>query len=386
MAAENKKIIIITPYFLPNNTIDVISVLKMCEAMLKIYPKLDIHIVTTNNKYKSNFNLLNKQDTFINALKVHYISYFKINVKSNIFKMIDNMIQGFQLVKLAKKLNINNIICLTSPPLISIFSHLGFKNKNFFYWSFDLFPEALEADNIIKNKFILKFLSNLIYNNPPKNLISLGELQYNYLIKKYGSSAIQKIILPCGIHSNMIDNQAPIWYSTSKINIGYIGNIGRAHNEDFLLNILKLLNNHPNFNIIIVVYGIHAQKIINCIHTLKSSNIQILKEVPQNLIGYIDVHVVSLKDNWKNIAVPSKAVSAVCSGSTIWFCGPKDCDTYQMLNQAMFYSTDAMTSIQQTIENLTLENIKLKKEQARKISKELLELEQGAYQEIMNQI
>ncbi len=72
-------------------------------------------------------------------------------------------------------------------------------------------------------------------------------------------------------------------------------------------------------------------------HAVNKPGIIIVKSVPRNQLGFIDVHLVSLVKSWTHVAVPSKAVSSVCSGSPIAFCGDQSSDNWRLLQEAAWF-------------------------------------------------
>ena len=380
---ELSKILIVTRYFFPTNSADSVSVYNMCKNFLLISPETEIHIITTIGKYKIENQLLKLESNVIDRLKIHKIRSIPL-VKNEFINFLFGLVEALRLLLYANKLRCDKLIFLTSPPLIAIFFNFFMSKKNLYYWAFDIYPDAFIADGLLKpNNLLYKSLKFMAYKKAPKNIIALGEAQFKYLSKKFNSNTIKKIILPCGIHDNSEYSCIPKWYTNEEIIIGYIGNIGRAHNVEFLMNFMSVINNNIKFKLVLSIYGYHSEKIKHHFSTLNSNNIFFIQPLLQKELKYINIHLVSLNEDWTNISVPSKAVSAICSESPIWFCGSYSSDTYLMFKDCCYYSDDRVDSIKLVLETLSKNQLKEKSNQAKKIAKFLLDLEIIAYEKIL---
>lgn len=377
----SKNVTIISKYFLPSINVDSDAVYDMVKGILDENPQLNITIVTSNIAYKGELTPNSKYSpSILQQIKIETVK--PILAKR---KMISDFLLGFQLVSLAKKNRNRTIISLSNPPLISLWHSLLLKGYNFYYWTFDIFPQALAADNLIKDSgFIYRILNAITYRSKPKGLISLGNCQYKFLDGLYGG-VNHRILLPCGIHNEQ-DQVIPSWKESNKITIGYLGNIGRAHSPTFLENVLKAVANLDHIKFVISVYGFHSDRIKEFVSQMGADNISFVSSVAKGQLRFIDVHLVSLLPEWANISVPSKAVSAVCSGSALWYCGPKDVDTVGLFEKCSFISTEDFKSVTETLNSISLKSISDKKKISLRIKDDLKGLERKAYKDIVKSI
>lgn len=385
----NKEVLIVTKYFVPHKVVDSDSVYQMIVNLKQVEPSLKIHVLTTDSTYKSEVIDKDKYDlSLLSDIKVHKIQSVSPKSASSSSKFIANLKEGYSLIKKAKAIGIHNIISLTNPALIVMWATLYLKNGNFFYWSFDIYPDALVADKILsKNNFLFRLFNKLTYLNRPGVLIALGDCQYNYLSKKFKAN-IPKIILPCGVHNDKIDNldDLPEWADSNQIILGYIGNVGRAHSPQFLKNVIQCVKDKKGIKLVLSFYGFYADEITKQIKQVNADNIVVVDFIDKKYLGLIDVNLCSLKQSWNNISVPSKAVSAVCSGSALWFCGPEDSDTWSMFNACSYKSSEDIDEIKSVIEKITKENVTVKKNNAGLIKQNLIETEQLAYRLIIEEL
>ena len=377
------RIAIVSRYFLPNTSVDSVSVYNMSRSLLSLTQDVEIHIVTTVGTYKSKTDFQDIDNNIFEKLNIHKVTPIATS-KNIILNFFFGIIDGIRLAHKVSRLNADKIIYLTNPPLITMFFHLFFKLQKLYYWSFDIYPDAFVADGLMTSENIFyRFLNFLTYKKHPANIVALGESQFEYLTQKFGTNRINKIILPCGIHQNLELAKIPDWHTNEKIILGYIGNIGRAHHVDFVLNIMNAISQDEKFQLVLSIYGHHSEKILDYAAKLKSNNIKIIDPLLQNQLKYIDIHLVSLNETWTNISVPSKAVSAICSGRPLWFCGSPFSDTYQMFKNCCFYSDSTLESIKVVLNALNKTEINIRSKKAQEEAHRLVKVEIEAYQKIL---
>jgi hypothetical protein len=385
----NKKMIIISKFFAPVNSVDSNSVYDLVSKLLNENNNLEINIITTEINYKTDFKLRSFDSLILNKLKIHRLKPLSFNIKGGFGRVINDLITGFYLVYYSRKLKIKTIISLSNPPFIAMWCNILLYNRNFIYWSFDLFPDALISSGILTKKNILSRILNYFnYKNPPFGIIALGPKQFDYLNHKYlkGNflNKINRIIYPCGIHQEIKNDIKPAWFENNKIVVGYIGNIGKAHSKNFLINIINQINNYDNIKLVLSIYGEHANSILELIDRKDDKcNIEIIPPIRQNELGYIQIHLVSLLNDWTNISVPSKAVSAVCSESVLWFSGCINSDTYHFFNSCSYYSEDNYESIKKVLDSISITDLNIKKTNSIVIKKNLIEMESQCINDIL---
>ncbi|MEO5892869.1 MAG: hypothetical protein ABIQ31_21645 [Ferruginibacter sp.] len=384
-----REVVIITRYFLPNVNVDSDAVYKMVQGLKENNDGIKIHIVTTESKYKTDVNDDSKYSLeLLKDVKIYKIKSVFSKPASAVTKLLSDLIEGYKLVVRARKLNLPNIVSLSNPPLIAMWHSLLLKKYNFFYWSFDIFPQAFVSDQIVKSgSAIYQVLKKNTYRNAPKSIIALGENQFDFLQETY-NKPINKIILPCGIHNEQLNvNQPlPFWKDAGSIIIGYLGNLGRPHSITFLKNVITAVANRSNFKLILSVYGYHSEELHKHLDLTKSNNIFLVDFIDKSQLGLIDVHLVSLMESWANISVPSKAVSAVCSGGALWYCGPGAVDTWSMFKECSFKTSDQLAEVATCLDTINTEVLAVKKSSAAAIKEKLLQTEKSAYQSIYNSL
>jgi hypothetical protein len=388
----NKKIIIISKFFAPVNVVDSNSVYDLAIKLISQSPNLEINIVTTDLSYKSDVRLRSFDSLLLSKFKIHRLNPIRLNIKGSFGSIVNDLIAGFYLVYYSRKLNIKTIISLSNPPLIAMWCNILLYNRNFIYWSFDLFPDALISSGVLTSEsFLSRILNYLNYKRPPFGIIALGPKQFEYLNYRYArgnfQNKINRIIYPCGIHQEIKTDSKPDWFEKDKIIVGYVGNIGKAHSKEFLINVISQINNYSNIKLVLSIYGEHASSILQLIDKFNDrSNIEIIPPVSQNELSYIQIHLVSLLHEWTNISVPSKAVSAICSGSILWFSGSTESDTFHFFNGCSYYSKDNFESIKEVLDSISIYDFDVKMANSALIKENLFELEAQSVNEIIELI
>ena len=380
------KIVIISKYFAPDQSVDALSVSHLISALSARDPHLDLHVVTTNHKYKSRPEKEVINSTSKIRYKVHRVtSLYSGNNK--FLTLLSAIIDGFRLVLKARGLRISNVISLTNPPLIIFWCALFLRHRNWLYWTFDLYPDALKASHILSEKgFFYKFLEAVVYNAPPSLLISLGKKQHSYLTGKYGKE-LPWVCLPCGIlpSESQTSERLPHWYVEGKKYIGYLGNVGKAHSKDFVIEFIKQLPALEGYTLVLAIYGEHRENIEAFAKNGKLKNIVVVHKVERRHLHLIDIHLVSLLEEWTHISVPSKAVSAVCAGSALIFYGSKHSDTWNMFEECSFF-VDTLANLSVLLSNIAPRDVEAKKSIAKRIAKNLISQEESAYTEILESL
>lgn len=302
-------------------------------------------------------------------------------------KLFNMLCDGYLLIKRSRKQPSDLVICTSSPPLLPLWaSMLLSRKKKWAFWSLDLFPEGFVSANTIKeSNWIYRFLLRKTYKNPPDLLISLGDEQAKYIQNRY-KRKVPVIILPAGVtldEQEVSDESKPNWYHPEKITLGYFGNVGQAHNPEFIKEMIRVSGMH-SFRFILSVYGINAEEIKSFARNFEHVVI-VENGIAQEHLKYIDVHLVTLRTSWTHAAVPSKAVTAISTGRPIIFCGSVESDNWQMFRDAAWFipeTNEMEAGIKRLLSGMSRKEIERKAEQTQNILKELRQQVLDAYTQI----
>ena len=150
----------------------------------------------------------------------------------------------------------DNILVHHTSPFFIAFSaafYKKFRKSNSILWDLDIWPHTLVAMGIIKSKFLISILENIIgLTYKTFNLVLVGSKSFESIAKKrikkdkivyfpnWADSKFEKIQLPLNIPKK-----------NGKIIITYTGNLGKAQALDIVIDAIKKSNNkNLEFNFI----------------------------------------------------------------------------------------------------------------------------------------
>ncbi len=308
--------------------------------------------------------------------------------RRGILKLAAGFFDGFFLMIKTLQVRRGPVLCMTSPPLLPFWASwmLPLFGVRWALWSMDLFPEGFAADGVIKVSHpIYRFVRWITYRFAPSQLFSLGPNQAKYIQDNYGKP-IKTTVIPCGVLLDQPrDAHRPEWRKEDeKIYFGYAGNLGDAHSAPFLLSILQHLE-PAKHHLVLAIYGTKSEQVLKAADG--KEGITILKNIPRSQLHYIDVHLVSLLTKWTHIAVPSKAMSSVCAGGTILFCGSKEADTWVLLKEAGWHieeSDDIDSQVCLFLSQITLNEVLQKKVRVNQVADDLKTMLTQGYEGVVD--
>ncbi|MDR2384758.1 MAG: hypothetical protein LBD80_03705 [Tannerella sp.] len=321
-----------------------------------------------------------------NIFKVKTLYYGK----NKLLRLFANLLSGYFLIKKSKKIPCDVTIVMTDPSLINMWASLLLKKGKWILWAMDLYPESFAAGKLIsENNYLYEKLYQLTVKNAPRHIISLGPLQMIHLQNRYNRSVSNFSSLPCGIYEakESADSESPRWANdTTKICLGYCGNLGAAHSLEFLYAIADHLD-IKKFKMVISVYGLKAETLKHYVQG--KSGVELIPPVKREHLKYIDIHLASLLPQWTHISVPSKTVSSVCAGSAFLYYGEEDSDNWFLLKDAGWlipYGENIEKEVIRFLQQFDGKDLEQKKEAAQKIAKKLTADKIQAFREIATNI
>lgn len=301
-----------------------------------------------------------------------------------LLRFVTFLYDGFVLAKKAKQFKHTLIVCTTSPPLLPFWCSLLFSTgMKWGLWTFDLFPELFAVSGKIStDNPLYKWVKRKTYQGKPNLLIGLGPKQAEHLKKEFNKD-IPTIVLPCGVLFHQEKSQKePEWWVDDKIILGYCGNVGDAHNPDFLKAVIDNID-PTKHRLILALYGVKAKPVKE--YAQNREGVILVDKVPRDQLHFIDIHLVSLSKLWTHIAVPSKAVSAIASNSCILFCGDRNSDNWHLFQKAgwLIEENDQLQNQVNTfLEEITSSKIEEKRSQTPQLHQELKSYVLEAYKDM----
>ena len=290
-------------------------------AQYLLSQEIEVHIVTTAQE----------KDQIQNDY-VHYIKPL-YNGTAKKLRLLSSYLEATRLITKALQLNTGYYIVMTDPPLLNYVAAGKMKRKQWILWTMDLFPDGFVANGLVTSQNrLFAMYQRLLRKNPPLLLISLGKQQAHFLKDNYYPNT-PSIMWPIGLRNEeklkveaIRPESLPSWHKEGKTIIGYVGNLGEAHNPDAILWIAEAID--PELYILVVsCQGTHKKKIESALST--KDHVYIESHIPERLMSKIDIHIVILRSEWTHICVPSKGITAIQYGAAVLFFGSKESDTWK---------------------------------------------------------
>lgn len=329
--------------------------------------------------YKVSAVTLGHENILNQAIQVHALSP-NYTGRNKGLRLLSTTREGYRLIKKALSLNADFYIILTDPPLLNYWAARLLKEASWALWTMDLYPQGFVAGGLAKegdtktNHYIKTLQSGL-----PNLIISLGKQQRAFLENIYPRH-IESIKLPIGLKNkhNTHGSEESIPWDTSKITLGYVGNLSEAHHPDHISEIAHNLD-PQSMQLVLCCYGAHAIKLKQSLQHF--DHVIILSHIEEGHMNAIDVHIVSLAKAWTHICVPSKALSAIQFGRPVLFIGDQTSDTSAYIRKAGWVISD-LSELKDTLASLTRESILTKASKAKEIEAFLNQELQSGWQQI----
>lgn len=298
----------------------------------------------------------------------HHYSGKSGSVRTIWGRLLSSFWISFVLIAKAKMKGLDFYIVMTDPPFNNFWAAILLKRHSYALWTMDLYPDAFVAHGLItETNIFYRMYRSILMRYEPAFVISLGPNQSNHLKQLYKN--VDYINLPIGFKQDLNEgeNTPPEWFSENKLTFAYIGNVGEAHNEEFILAVANNLK--ENHQLIFSGYGAKAPMLKEVLVHLKG--VIIMDFLQESHMPFIEVQLVTLKDEWTHICVPSKALSALQNGSAIWFNGSEASDTWQYIKEAGWIIKNNSIEDQKInvhIEGLTKDSVNIKEKATNKYS------------------
>ncbi len=237
-------------------------------------------------------------------------------------------------------------ILLTDPPFMLPVTALcrlfGCRSRKTFWWTMDLYPDAMIASRMISSRSLAARLLRSINNMGLRHLsgvIALGPTQRELLThySNFDTSSTFSIVVPPWDFRSLrrvshSENRFLEKYGWRDRKIVlYAGNLGEAHSYECLLAAAQLFadRNDTEWLFVFVVRGSKApalQRIASSIENVVVLDYQPV-ELTVDLLSAAEVHVVTMAQGWEGIVVPSKLYGIAATERPVLFIGPRNADT-----------------------------------------------------------
>ncbi|MBL8821827.1 MAG: glycosyltransferase family 4 protein [Planctomycetia bacterium] len=244
------------------------------------------------------------------------------------------MIVAWCRIAFRSKKNVPDVLFIGTDPVLSILVarvvRLFRPCVKIVHWAYDLYPEAALADGLMRDdsRFIRLIKSLLRSSYRSCDLVAdLGQCMRQRL-EAYGLTCRKFTVPPWALAEPKTVEQADPalrakLFGNAKLTLLYSGNFGRAHEFTEFLALARQLRNTD----IVMGFSVRGNRVdeLRDAVTADDTNIRFLpfaeeSELSRHLATG-DIHLVSLRQNWTGIVVPSKFFGCLASGRPVIFAG-----------------------------------------------------------------
>ncbi|MFC1654281.1 glycosyltransferase family 4 protein [Myxococcota bacterium] len=227
-----------------------------------------------------------------------------------------------------------DILLIGTDPILSVLT-AGILGKlklrcKLVHWCFDLYPEAAAADGIIDEHSIiyrsLTYLTKQAYHILDMN-VDIGPCMRERL-DTYNSDAAKATLIPWALsepENALVVNteERRVVFGQASLAMMYSGNFGRAHSYKGILRLAKSLR-ADGVKFAFSVRGNRENELRHAV-TERDTNVAFVDFAPQDelmkRLSAADVQIVSLREEWSGLVVPSKFFGSIAVGRPVLFLG-----------------------------------------------------------------
>ncbi|HET7457772.1 MAG TPA: glycosyltransferase family 4 protein [Gemmatimonadaceae bacterium] len=229
-------------------------------------------------------------------------------------------------------------VVLTTPPLLSFAARVAraLRGRRYAVWSQDLHPDAEFAAGMLSPRSVIGRLleaMNAAGYRGADLVVDLGAYMRERIAAK-GVSPARSTTIPVWIGSEEL---APVDRAQNdfvrehglegKFVVAYIGNAGIVHEFEPVLAAMEALRDDPRIHFLFVGDGPQRARIERFAAERALPNVTFRGYMPREhvreLYSAADAHLVTLRDRFVGIAVPTKLYQAMGAGRPVVFVGPR---------------------------------------------------------------
>lgn len=202
------------------------------------------------------------------------------------------------------------------------------------HWCFDMHPEAAVTEGMVSaGSLSVRFMRNVLRRAYRSfDLIADIGVCMRERLREYGHTAIEHELTPWALVepesrvTRDFDTRREL-FGNARIGILYSGNFGEAHDFNDFIALARVMRNIKDVHFCFAIRGNRADEFQQVV-TPEDVNISFAEFAPieelAKRLASADIHLVSLKQEWKGIAVPSKFFGSIASGKPILYSGPRN--------------------------------------------------------------
>jgi colanic acid biosynthesis glycosyl transferase WcaI len=242
----------------------------------------------------------------------------------------------------------SGVVFLTTPPLIPFVGRVArlLRGQRYGIWSMDLHPEAELAAGMLKPRSLLArvvgWLDARAYRGADF-VVDLGAYMQERVLEKGVLPEKAHTVHIWGGRDDVALSRDPNPLTRrlgldGKFVVMYSGNAGIVHDFGAIFETMRALKDDPQIFFLFVGGGPRRTEVESFASRLGLRNFAYHDYVPRELLRHsltvAHVHLISLRQEFVGISVPSKLYGAMASARPILFAGPARCETADAITEA----------------------------------------------------
>lgn len=237
------------------------------------------------------------------------------------------------LVRIAKYDQKDLIVVSTNPPVMPflIWMITRFKKNRFAVIVYDIFPDVLEKQSLIKSNGcfakIFRWMNRVAYldcgalitlNLDMKSLLSQSLMIAHRKIDVLEPWANPGHVAPISKDKNELFDKFGL---SNKFVVLYAGNMGISHDIESILGAAKILTSETQIKFVFVGAGAKSKLVREHIAQNPQGNVRLLPPQAESVFPYVlnlaDVSIASVDIDFENLMMPSKVFSYLAAGNAV---------------------------------------------------------------------
>jgi colanic acid biosynthesis glycosyl transferase WcaI len=221
-------------------------------------------------------------------------------------------------------------------PLVAMALRLAYPRTAIVHWCFDLYPEAIVAEGVGATATMLapaaRALMALAYRRYDA-LVDIGPRMQERLAD-YGSGALQETLVPWALTEAerpvAVDAAArAALFPAAKLALLYSGTMGRAHDFAAFLRLARACRARSG-DAVTLCFSVRGNRAAELRAALQptDTNVRLADFAHEDALparlAAADVHLISLRDDWAGVVVPSKFFASLAVGRPLLYAGPPE--------------------------------------------------------------
>lgn len=346
--SQTPTVTLIYHFFFPDDVVSARHFTQLAESLRDQGWK--VRVLTSNRYCRYTKKAIRPRKELWNDIEIVRAYRPPLNQASNYGRIINSMfiLQMWSLHLLMSQRS-DVIVVGTDPQfaaLIFPFLKIFRRAKVVAHWCFDLYPEAVIANETGKMTFAIMYIAKQFMSLAYKFIdvmVDIGPCMRS-LLQQYQHQASYHTLTPWAlVEPNTIqhpdgETRTLLFGEDAALTILYSGNMGKAHDFQLIVDLARYLRNNTSSRIVFcfACRGNRYDELLSEV-TAQDTNIRFAGFADESQLakrlGCADIHLVSLKDEWSGIVVPSKFFGSIAMGKPVIFNGPQDSAIAKWISQ-----------------------------------------------------